>query len=199
MRLLNYSKVRLPPTEATAAAFEEVARQYCLVAAREQGEVLYLIPSEALQELVRRGVSYELVEADLPAPSSPDGQPLISGTARMVMPPCLLIRRKDGQPFDVENWRQIASDCGVEISDRYEAINPFTQGPLYVQKPGSGRWERDGQIIHLLFRGDDIHIRPPCDIRDRQLNHLALLLDAELVPEDAWEQWQRERERQDNT
>ncbi|WP_425395945.1 hypothetical protein [Aeoliella sp.] len=187
-----YSKVRLPQTEAAAAAFEKVARQYCLVAAREPNEVLYLIPSEALEQL---GVTYDLVEANLPAPLSPDGQPLATGTTRMWMPPCLLLRRKDGQAFDLETWRSIASACGAEITDQYEAINPFTQGPMHVQKPGSGRWERDGQTLHLLFRGEDVHIRHPCDIRDRQLNHLALLLDADLIPEDTSEQWQREREK----
>lgn len=68
---MNYAKIRLPKSEAAAAAFLEIARQYRLVGVREQGEILYQVPTEALSTLDRLGVPYDLLDTDLAAPVRP--------------------------------------------------------------------------------------------------------------------------------
>ena len=68
---MSYAKIRLSKSATSAAAFVVLAKQYRVVGIREQGEVLYQVPTEALSALDRLGVNYDLVDGDLAEPVRP--------------------------------------------------------------------------------------------------------------------------------
>lgn len=70
---MNYAKIRLPKSDAADEAFFKLIRTYRLVGVREEGEVLYQVPMEALNLLEQMAVPYDLLESNLAEPVGPTG------------------------------------------------------------------------------------------------------------------------------
>jgi hypothetical protein len=69
--MMNYTKVRLPKTDQGAQAFAELAKQNRVVGVRENGEIVYQIPTCAVEKLDELSVPYEVLASGLLSPARP--------------------------------------------------------------------------------------------------------------------------------
>ena len=70
---MTYAKIRLPKTDVATEAFAVLAKEFRLVGVREQGEILYQLPTSALDRLDQMAVPYEVLDSNLAYPVGPMG------------------------------------------------------------------------------------------------------------------------------
>ena len=65
---MDFTKIRLPKTELGDRSFMELIRRHRVVSSRGQGEILYQVPTPALELLDSLKLPYEVVEGALATP-----------------------------------------------------------------------------------------------------------------------------------
>ena len=61
IRVMEYTKIRLPKTHLGSQSFFELARRHHVVGLREHGEVVYEVPATALELLDAMRLPYEVI------------------------------------------------------------------------------------------------------------------------------------------
>ncbi|MBI3469030.1 MAG: hypothetical protein HY000_39000 [Planctomycetes bacterium] len=70
---MAFTKIRLPKTEQGARSFMELVRRHRVVASRGHGEIVYEVPTTALEVLAALKLPYEVVEDSLAAAQGRSG------------------------------------------------------------------------------------------------------------------------------